>query len=44
MKDYHALNGLGGVYGFRVGRIVPRKARLVMKIQYPYPKPTQVGR
>ena len=44
MKDYHTLNGLGGVYGLRVGKIVPRKARLALKIQYPYPKPTQVGR
>lgn len=43
MKVSYALTGLGDFYGGRVVMLVPRKAVNVMKAQYPYPKPTQVG-
>ncbi len=43
MKVSYTLTGLGDFYGGRVVRIVSRKAVDVMKAEYPYPKPTQVG-
>ena len=44
MKNHHTLNGLGVLYGERVANLVPRKAVIVLKAEYPYPKPTQVGK
>ncbi len=43
MRVSYTLIGLGDLYGGRVVRVVPRKAVNVMKVSYPYPKPTQVG-
>ncbi len=43
MRVSHILIGLEGVYGLCVVRVVPRKASYVLKVSYPYPKPTQVG-
>jgi hypothetical protein len=44
MKNNHTLNGLGVFNRGRVVKLVPRKALMVLKAEYPYPKPTQVGR